>query len=367
VTTHELAEAWNLSHGQSAWLTTSVQLGFIIGTFLYAFLNLADRFNARRVFFISALLGALFNALYASLASDLTSAILFRFLTGLTLAGIYPVGMKIIASWFRSGLGWRLGVLVGALVVGTASPFLIHTIGAELDWRILTVFASMLAIAGGFLILTAIQDGPYLKERPKFDAKMMFSVFKNRAFRYTAFGYFGHMWELYAVWALISFFLIESFSIQQPDLLEYTSIIVFLTIGLGGVGCVIGGWISRIVGERKIALFSLILSGGICALSGFIFSWPPVLLIPIVLIWGFFVVSDSPQFSALAAKHCPPEYTGTALTIQNGIGFTITLFSIQLLPILASEIGWQWVFVVLAIGPILGSYFMWKLGKIETN
>lgn len=327
-------------------------------------LNLADRFNARKVFFLSAILGATFNALFALISVGLTAAILYRFLTGVTLAGVYPVGMKIIASWFRTGLGWRLGVLVGALTFGTASPFLVQALGSGLDWRILAASASFAAIIGGLLILFSTKDGPHLQERPKFDPKMMFSVFKHKPFRFTAFGYFGHMWELYTVWSLISFYLMGSFNQHAHEILDYTSLLVFLVIGLGGIGCILGGWISQQTGERRIALISLIISGSLCAISGFLYDLPAIILIPALLIWGFFVVSDSPQFSALAAKHCPPDYTGTALTVQNGIGFAITLFSIQLLPILADEVGWQWAFVILSIGPAVGSFYMIKLGNL---
>ena len=356
-----LRSLWNLSDAQSAWLTISVQLGFITGTFFYAFLNLADRFNARRVFFVSAVLGASFNAGFAWLAGGLIASIAFRFLTGLTLAGVYPVGMKIVAMWFRKGLGWRLGVLVGALTLGTAAPYLIQAVGAQFDWRQLVTVASLSAIAGGALMLFGVTDGPYLKQRARFDGRMLFKVFQHKPFRYTAFGYFGHMWELYAFWSLATFYLSASFQANSPDWMNALSLLAFATIGVGAAGCVAGGWISRWVGEGKVALVSLLISGSMCAVSGFAFNLPPALLMPFIFIWGIFVISDSPQFSALAAKHCPPEYTGTALTVQNGVGFAITIVSIQLLPLIAGIVGWQWAFTFLTAGPLVGAYFMSRL------
>jgi len=359
----QLRGVWNLSDAQSAWLTISVQIGFITGTFLYSVLNLADRFNARQVFFVSAVVGAAFNACFAWLAEGLTSAIAFRFFTGLTLAGVYPVGMKIVASWFQSGLGWRLGVMVGALTLGTASPYLIQSVGARPDWKVMVVTASIAAVVGGALILVAVGDGPYLKGRARFDPAMLVKVFRHRPFRYTAFGYFGHMWELYAFWSLVSFYLSTRFQASSTVWASRLPLLSFAAIGVGVAGCVVGGWMSRRAGERRVALFSLVVSAACCALSGFAFDLPPALVIIFILIWGFFVISDSPQFSALAARLCPPAYTGTALTTQNGLGFAITVFSIQLLPLLASAVGWRWAFTFLAIGPAIGACFMFRLDE----
>jgi len=357
-----LRQAWGLGEGESAWLTISVQLGFITGTFLYSLLNLADRFNARRVFFTSALLGAGFNLGFAWLADGLGAGVALRFLTGVTLAGVYPVAMKIVAMWFRSGLGWRLGVLVGALTLGTASPYLIRAVGTRLDWRALVATASLSAVAGGALMLLGVGDGPFLKTRARFDYSMAFKVFRHRQFRYTAFGYFGHMWELYAFWSLSAFYLGARFQGEASDWPGLIPALAFLTIGVGALGCAGGGWVSRSAGERKVALVSLVVSAACSALSGLAFSLPAAPLMVFILVWGVFVVSDSPQFSALAAKHAPPEYTGTALTIQNGIGFAITTVSIQLLPIVARAVGWRWAFTFLAIGPVVGAYFMSRLG-----
>jgi predicted MFS family arabinose efflux permease len=269
--------------------------------------------------------------------------------------------MKIVAQWFRTSLGWRLGVMVGALTLGTAVPFLFFAAGTRLDWRILIFTSSVCALAGGLLILLGIPDGPYLKETARFDARAAFRIFRYRAFRLQAFGYFGHMWELYAFWSLVSSYLAASFAQNARQPMGSVSLISFLAVGIGIFGCILGGWMSRFAGERKVALASLIASTIFCGLSGFLFELPPGLLIPAVLLWGIVVISDSPQFSALAAVSCPPEYTGTALTIQNGIGFGITVISIQLMAWLSQRVGWQWAFVFLAVGPLLGAVAMARL------
>ncbi len=360
-----LRAAWGLTDVQAAWLTIAVQAGFITGTFLYAALNVADVFNARRVFLVSAVLGAAFNAGFAWASQGLAVALAFRFLTGVTLAGVYPVGMKIVASWFRTGLGWRLGVLVGALVLGTASPYLIQAVGAGVDWRVLATAGSVLALLGGALVGAVVPDGPYLTVRAPFDARAALRVFASPAFRYTAFGYFGHMWELYALWSLVAFYLRDRFVGDDAGWISAIPLIAFATVAAGAVGCVAGGWISRRVGERQVALVSLLVSGGLCVLSGFAQALPAAGLVAYLLVWGVFVVSDSPQFSALAARYCPPEYTATALTIQNGIGFAVTVVSIQLLPFVAQRVGWRWAFVALAVGPLIGAHFMWRLGRSD--
>jgi MFS family permease len=357
----DLIRSWGLTEAQGAWLTVSVQLGFITGTFLYALLNLADVFNARRVYFVSALLGAAFNAAFGFLADGLAAAILFRFLTGVTLAGVYPVGMKLVASWFRSALGWRLGVMVGALTLGTASPHLIQALGVALDWRGLVAAASVLSAAGGLLVLAALADGPFLQHRARFAPAMLSRVFRHPPFRDTALGYFGHMWELYAFWSMVPFVLGAQLAGGASLRAGGLSLLAFLIIAAGGLGCSVGGWVSRRVGEKRVAAASLLISGALCLTSGVFYELSPWIVVPLLLVWGFFVVSDSPQFSALAARHCPPEYTGTALTVQNGIGFAVTVVSIQVTPWMAAQVGWQWAFTFLGAGPLFGLYYVRRL------
>ena len=354
-----LRNAWHLTDEQSASLTTSVQLGFIVGTIAYAALNLADVFNPRRVFAASALAGALFNVGFAA-TDSLAPALLFRFITGVTLAGVYPVGMKIVATWFSSGLGWRLGVMVGALTIGTALPYLWNAAGTEFAWGIPVWIASASAVVGAGLVGGFLRDGPFLRGRAPFAITTALRAFRHPPFRRTAFGYFGHMWELYALWALVGFYARSSFA-GHPGWIEATPWLSFAVVAIGAIGCVAGGWLSRTLGERKIALFSLIASATFCLFSGLLAALPPPVLALVLLAWGVVVVSDSPQFSALAARHAPAGYTGTALTIQNGIGFAITIGSLQLLPWLAGHVGWRWAFIVLAVGPILGALAVFRL------
>jgi MFS family permease len=355
----ELVGLWSLSPTQGARLTSATQWGFIVGTLLYAASNLADRFDARRVFCVSAIAGALCNLGFAWLSDALAPALGFRFATGLTLAGVYPVGMKLIASWYREGLGWRLGVMVGCLTLGTAFPYGVTALGSSVDWRLLASIASLAALLGGLLVVIGCGEGPLLRTRAKLDLRMIGRVFRHRPFRATAFGYFGHMWELYAFWSLAGVWLDARF--ESTDALgwaERVPLLAFAIVGVGALGCIGGGLLSRRIGERKVAMLALSGSGVACLLSGFAYRLPPAALLVFLLIWGVLVVADSPQFSALAARHAPPEYTGTALTVQNGLGFLITTISIQLLPRIAELVTWQWALTLLAIGPAIGLLFM---------
>jgi MFS family permease len=358
-----LKDAWSLNDVQAAWLTTSVQLGFILGTFLYAALNIADVFKTRNVFFLSALGCALFNSGFALVSASFAPALVFRFLTGISLAGIYPVGMKLVAQRYRRDLGWRLGILVGSLTLGTAIPYALFAAGAHIPWRMLLLVASLLAVAGGILVKIGIGDGPYLQKSPRFDVRAAFRVFRFRKFRLQAFGYFGHMWELYAFWSLAASFAAASFGRHGGKSPISVPLLAFLIIGIGVFGCLLGGWVSRHTGERNVALVFLVASLLFCLLSGFLFAAPPLILIPALLLWGVFVVSDSPQFSALAVRMCTPEYTGTALTIQNGIGFAVSAVSIQCIAWLSQKIGWPGAFFCLAVGPLFGALAMARLGK----
>jgi MFS family permease len=354
----ELIGLWSLSPTQGARLTSATQWGFIVGTLLYAASNLADRFDARRVFCVSAIAGALCNLGFAWFSDGLGPALGFRFATGLTLAGVYPVGMKLIASWYREGLGWRLGVMVGCLTLGTAFPYGVVALGSSLDWRALASIASLAALLGGLLVAFGCAEGPLLRTRAKLDLRVIGRVFRHPPFRATAFGYFGHMWELYAFWSLAGMWLDARF--RQGDALawvEWVPLLAFAIVAVGAIGCIGGGFLSRKIGERKVALFALLGSGLACLLSGFAYRLPPVAVLAFLLIWGVLVVADSPQFSALAARHAPPEYTGTALTVQNGLGFLITTISIQLLPRAAELVTWQWALTLLAIGPAIGVVF----------
>jgi MFS family permease len=362
----ELASLWSLDAQASARLTSATQWGFITGTLIYALANVADRFDARRVFCLSALAGAAANLGFAWASPGLTAALGFRFATGVTLAGVYPVGMKLIASWYQQGLGWRLGVMVGCLTLGTAFPYGVSAVGLALDWRWLASAASIAAALGGLLVLLGCDEGPHLRSRAKLDLRMIGAVFRHQPFRATAFGYFGHMWELYALWSLSGFWLDARFE-HSREWAERVPLITFAIVAIGALGCAFGGLLSRTIGERKIASIALIGSGIACASSGFAFALPAPALLAFLLIWGLLVVADSPQFSALAARHAPSEYTGTALTVQNGIGFLITIGSLELIPWLAGWISWRWVFVVLAIGPLIGAISTARIPDVKTS
>ena len=343
-----LAQAWALTPSEAARLTSATQWGFILGTLIYAATNLADRFDARRVFCASAIAGAVFNLGFAWLSHDQWTALGFRLATGVTLAGVYPVGMKLIAGWFRSGLGWRLGIMVGALTLGTAFPYGVVALELALDWRALASIASVAACVGGLLVLLGCDEAPQAKTRAKLDLRVIGRIFAHQPFRATALGYFGHMWELYALWSLVGLWL------EARGSLSGVPWLAFATVAMGALGCVGGGLISRWIGEQRVAALALAGSGLACLASGFVFSLGAGVVIAFVLVWGLLVVADSPQFSALAARHAPREYVGTALTIQNGLGFLLTTVSIQLLPRLAEAIGWRWSMTMLAIGPLLG-------------
>ena len=363
----DLFAEFGLSSNALGHLTSAVQFGFIAGTLTFAFLTISDRFSPSKVFLICALLGGIINLGTLLESNGLYSLILFRFLTGFSLAGIYPVGMKIAADYFDKGLGRSLGYLVGALVLGTAFPHLLKKISGiiELEWRSVIYFTSALASIGGFLIYFLVPDGPYRSKRQKPDLSLIFKVFKNNDFRSAAFGYFGHMWELYAFWAFVPVIL-AFYKNMHPEANFSIAFISFLVIGLGGVACVIGGYISEKVGVKKTAGFSLFLSGSCCLISPFIFFMDSeILLIGFLIFWGLVVVADSPLFSTLVAKNTEAESRGTALTIVNCVGFSITIFSIQLLNYFDGILSPAFLFTFLSIGPILGLIGLFRKPKLK--
>ena len=341
-------------------LTSAVQFGFISGTLIFAFLSLADRFPPSKVFFICALFGAVFNLGFILKGNGLNSLLLWRFLTGFSLAGIYPVGMKIAADYYREGLGKSLGYLVGALVLGTAFPHLLKTFTGSggLPWKLVIYTTSAISVLGGFLILFFVPQGPYRKAGTGIDFFTFLNVFKNKKFREASFGYFGHMWELYSFWAFVPVML-GSYSLLHPETHFNIPFLSFLIIGLGGLACVAGGYISQQWGTKRTAAIALLLSGCCCIISPLIFLQDSgVLLISFLIFWGLMVVADSPLFSTLIANNATSESKGTALTIVNSIGFVITILSIQLISFLLTVVGPLYVFPILAAGPALG---LWNL------
>lgn len=340
-------------------LTSAVQLGFILGTLVFAILTVADRFSPSKVFFLCAVFGSLGNLGMIWQGNSMASLLLLRIFTGICLAGIYPVGMKLAADHFEKGLGKSLGYLVGALVLGTALPhFLNFTSGlGALPWRAVVAATSALACTGGLLVLVFVPDGPFRKPNPEFDPRGIIHVFKDRDFRVAAFGYFGHMWELYAFWAFVPVIL----SFRLTDSYAPNSLWSFIIIGLGGLACVIGGYIAHHKGSKPIATTALFCSGLCCLLSPLVFSYAPdTFFLLFLCFWGMVVIADSPLFSTMVAQNAIPEFKGSALTIVNCIGFSITIFSIQLLSWLQLQIPTPLLLLPLAAGPILGLYFLFK-------
>jgi MFS family permease len=350
------AELWQLSPSEAAWLTTVVQLGFVAGTAISAVLNLADIVPARWLFAGSALLGAGANAALLT-SPDYGSTLVWRFLTGMMLAGVYPPAMKMAATWFRTRRGLAVGVVVGALTVGKALPYLVHAVPHAGITAVITA-ASAAAAAGGLLVALAYREGPYPFLARPFSWRLVGTVTGERRWRYVLGGYLGHMFELYSAWTWLPVFIGASIAaagaapagagVRIPDLIG------FAALAIGGVGCVWGGIVADKIGREKLVTVAMAASGACALLIGFSFGRTLWLLVPIALIWGFFVIADSAQFSVLATESVPQHAVGTALTLQVSLGFLLTTVTIQLVPWLAERIGWRWSFVVLSLGPALG-------------
>ncbi len=358
----QIASEWRLDEATAAWLTLAVQLGFVAGTLLSATLNLPDVIRARYLFALCALLGAITNLVFAAFIESITAAIALRFLTGVFLAGVYPPGMKIIATFFKSGRGFALGVLIGALTLGKASPYLINVIGAE-SWRVNVGLLSVLAVVSSLIVLRFVGEGPYALPNQPFDLTQITRVFANRGVRLANFGYFGHMWELYAMWTWAPVMIRASVA-ASGDSPRFAEAASFAVIGAGAVGCVAAGLVADRIGRAVVAAAAMAASGACCLVIGFLYGKAPIALLVLAIVWGATVVADSAQFSACVTEYGDPRYLGTALTLQTCIGFLITTVSIRMMPLLVERVGWEWAFAFLAPGPALGILAMMRLRSV---
>jgi MFS family permease len=364
-----LSREWQLSDGGRAGLTIAVQAGFILGTLGSALGNLPDIVSPRIIMLWSAVAGAALNAALALWVESLAPALVLRFATGLCMAGAYPPAMKIVATWFRSGRGLAIGILVGALTVGSAAPHLIRGL-TDLPWRGTLLAASGLSLLAAGLIWLRVSEGPNRFPAARFDLHMAGAVFRERGPRLACFGYFGHMWELYAMWAWLGLFLAAS--LEQHGGGSYLGLgapaATFVAMGLGGaVGAYAGGALADRWGRTTLTMAAMALSGLCAATIGLSFGGPPTLTFLLAIFWGVTVVADSAQFSTAVTELSPPAYVGTALTAQTCVGFALTMVSIWLVPPVVRAIGWTWAFAMLAPGPVLGVLAMGRLRAVPES
>ena len=359
----DLKANYGLSGWHASLFTSAVSIGFVFGTLISATLTLADRFPPSKLFAVCAVLGAAANGAILFFEPTSQAVIALRFITGATLAGVYPVGMKIASSWARGDTGFLVGVLVGALTVGSALPHLFNVLGG-IDWRF-TIGAATVAelIAAGAILM--VRAGPNLGPSAPFDPTQMLQAWRNKSLRLANFGYLGHMWELYAMWAWIGAFLAASFTVSGVDTpLVWAGLATFAVIAAGGAGSVFGGVFADRMGRTTLTILALGISGVCCVLVGFIYGGAPWLMIIVCLIWGAAVIADSAQFSTCVIELADNRYVGTMLTFQTWTGFLLTLLTIHLIPEIAAWIGWQWAMAPLALGPVFG---VWAMARLRAH
>ena len=344
----------------AAWFTGGVQIGFVAGTLISVVFGLSDRIEGRLLFCASTLTAAAANLAILALPPDSWAIVGLRFATGLCMAGIYPVGMRLAAGWARADMGLLVGLLIGALTVGSAAPHLFLALGG-LDWRLTLGTGSAVAACGGLAIL-AVREGPASRRATGFDPRYVLRYWTDRPVRYANFGYLGHMWELYAMWAWLSVFLTAAFSATAGDDAGlHAALVTFAAIAVGGPSAVLAGYAADRLGRTVVTSFCMAVSGGCALLIGLFFDAQPALLVAVVLVWGLTVAADSAQFSASVAELSTPETVGTMLTLQTSVGFMLTLVTINLVPWAADLFGWRWAFAPLALGPAFGVWAMLRL------
>lgn len=366
--TPTLSTLWDLNSGQVAWLSMAVTVGFVVGSFLSALTNVSDIYPARRVFALCAFFGAAATALIA-VSGGYIPALILRILTGFALAGVYPVGMKMMATWMKEDRGLGLGLLTGALAIGTASPHLIRSLGSIDNWQFVLYFSASLAALGGLVVLTVGELGPYRGAPAKFRWRYIGQVLKDRGMRLANFGYLGHMWELFSMWTWISLFLLASFQATEQATIwglspgKAASLMTFFVIAASGPSSLLAGWLGDRIGRTRITTLALLVSGSCCLLIGFFYGAAPWLVTLLALVWGFAIAPDSGQYSTAVSELADSEYMGTSLTLQTSMGFLLTLITIRLVPTLVDSIGWQWAFAILALGPVFGIWAMQTLKR----
>jgi len=364
--TPTLVGVWDLSGSQVAWLSMAVTVGFVAGALLSALTNLADIYLPRYVFFVSAMIGAAATALIP-LSGGFLPAIVLRLVTGFVLAGVYPVGMKIMATWMKEDRGLGIGLLTGALAIGTASPHLIRALGGIDNWRFVLYMAAALAAVGGLIALWVGELGPYRSAPAVFNWRYAGDILRDRGLRLANFGYLGHMWELFSMWTWISLFLLASYQAADQEMFmglpaeTAAALMTFFVIAASGPSSLLAGWLADRLGRTRITIISLAVSGSCALLIGFLFGLSPWLVSLLALVWGFAIAPDSAQYSASISELSDPEYMGTALTLQTSMGFLLTLITVRLVPTLVDSVGWQWAFAVLALGPLFGIWAMRQL------
>jgi len=360
-----LAAAWHLGPSGTAGLTISVQLGFVAGALVSSILTLADIWSARRLVAGSAVAAGL-ATIGVALSTGPVVGFGWRFLTGAALAGVYPPGMKIAAGWFREARGWAIGILVGALTLGSAVPHLVRWVVPADAWRTVLAVAAASALLGGAIVLRVPHDGPFAAPSPPFSWSATPQLLRDRAVLLANLGYLGHMWELYAMWTWMAAFVAASETARPGnggDVRAVAALVTFGVVGIGAVGCWLGGKYADRWGRTLVTSAAMAVSGCCCLVVGLLFGQPLWVLLPLLAIWGIAVVADSAQFSTAVSELAPTQYVGTALTLQTSLGFLLTAVTISLLPAAAATIGWRWSMSVLAIGPALGVWAMQVLRR----